>query len=264
MAKGKALIIGLNRVDAEQYQGWEGPLNCAENDANAIAGLAAEKGFENTLLLTADATKAAVKNTILAAAEELQPGDMFFMYYSGHGNSVKDRSGDEGDDGKDETLCLYDNQMLDDELYALWPKFAPGVRVLVLADCCHSGSITRNAIDDDLVVKAMDERSSNRVLRRDPEKYKRMRQGIDKQGEIAATVQLISGCQDHQQSFESKSRGHGQMTAALLGLMAKGSATSYVDAHAKILAEMPDFQQPNYLVIGAESPEFQQEAPFTI
>ncbi|MGK0222619.1 MAG: putative caspase-like protein, partial [Limisphaerales bacterium] len=155
-AKGMALVIGVEHVDETKYRGWSGKLNCTSNDANAIAELAKEKGFSTTLLLTSDATTHGVKEGILHAASELESGDIFFMYYSGHGGSTNDKSADEAGDGKDETLCLYDAQLLDDELYVLWPHFAAGVRVLVVADCCHSGSMTRNAVDDDLVVRAMD------------------------------------------------------------------------------------------------------------
>ena len=38
---------------------------------------------------------------------------------------------------------LNDRQLLDDELYALWGYFQAGVRILVLSDSCHSGTVTR-------------------------------------------------------------------------------------------------------------------------
>lgn len=215
-------------------------------------------------MITRDATTHGVKDSILQTADALESGDIFFMYYLGHGGSTNDKSADEAGDGKDETLCLYDAQLLDDELYVLWPHFAAGVRILVVANCCHSGSMTRNAVDDDLVVRAIDERSANLLMRADPERYSRVRSGLETGGEISATVKLISGCQDHQQSFEAKSLGHGQMTSALLALMEEGRAQCYADTHATILERMPKFQQPNLFEIGVENPRFDSEAPFTI
>ena len=50
------------------------------------------------------------------AAKALKPGDLFFLTYSGHGGQVPDVTGDE-DDKQDETWCLYDGQLIDDELY---------------------------------------------------------------------------------------------------------------------------------------------------
>ena len=80
-----------------------------------------------------------------SAAKTLQGGDLFFLTYSGHGGQVPDVNGDEADK-KDETWCLYDGQLIDDELYFELSKFAAGVRILVLSDSCHSGTVTREAI----------------------------------------------------------------------------------------------------------------------
>ena len=53
-------------------------------------------------------------------------------------------SGDEADK-QDETWCLYDGQLIDDELYFELSRFKAGVRILVLSDSCHSGTVTRGA-----------------------------------------------------------------------------------------------------------------------
>jgi hypothetical protein len=39
---------------------------------------------------------------------------------------------------------LYDRQLIDNELYALWARFRPGVRICVISDSCHSGTVTRD------------------------------------------------------------------------------------------------------------------------
>ena len=64
------------------------------------------------------------------------------LTYSGHGGQVPDVSGEEADK-LDETWCLYDSQLIDDELYMELGKFAAGVRILVLSDSCHSGTVVR-------------------------------------------------------------------------------------------------------------------------
>src|SRR4030065_82189 len=52
-------------------------------------------------------------------------------------------NGDAEDDGLDETWCLYDGEFLDDELFELWTKFQPGVRILAFSDSCHSGTVLK-------------------------------------------------------------------------------------------------------------------------
>ena len=92
-----------------------------------MAALADAVGYHATTLLTMEATREAVIGAIKGAAASMQAGDIFLMTYSGHGGQVPDFSGDEAlerqGDYEDETLCLYDGQLIDDELYALWAAF---------------------------------------------------------------------------------------------------------------------------------------------
>jgi metacaspase-1 len=141
--KALSLHIGLNGVSAAAYSGWDGPLAACEFDANDMAAIAESRGMQPTVLLTKKATRAAVLAGLRNAAKKLSAGDLFFLSYSGHGGQVPDTSGDETDDKQDETWCLYDGQLIDDELYLELSRFAAGVRVLVLSDSCHSGSVTR-------------------------------------------------------------------------------------------------------------------------
>ena len=137
-----SLHIGLNAVSAASYEGWSGPLAACEFDANDMAALARSRGMKSTVLLTKKGTRAGVLAGIRKAAKALRKGDLFFLTYSGHGGQVPDVSGDEPDKN-DETWCLYDGQLIDDELYLELSRFAAGVRILVLSDSCHSGSVTR-------------------------------------------------------------------------------------------------------------------------
>ncbi|MEY8842903.1 D-Ala-D-Ala carboxypeptidase family metallohydrolase, partial [Cribrihabitans sp. XS_ASV171] len=144
--RGMSLHVGLNTVDPGHYAGWDGALTACEADAHAMQAIAVAEGFEPVQLLTADATRAQVVAEIERAAKELVAGDMFLFTVSGHGGRIPDFNQDEDHDGDqkmDETLCLYDFQIADDELYMLWTKFRPGVRVLMVPDTCHSGSMAR-------------------------------------------------------------------------------------------------------------------------
>ncbi len=130
MAKGLALTIGLNAVDPRHYEGWSGKLNACEADARDMADIARSRKFKVQRLLTRRATRRAVLGGIARAASALRSGDIFLLTYSGHGGQVPDRNHDEPD-AQDETWCLYNGELIDDEIHQALGRFKPGVRVLV-------------------------------------------------------------------------------------------------------------------------------------
>jgi len=144
-ATALSLHIGLNAVSAAAYEGWDGQLAACEFDAKDVTAIARGRGMKPTTLLTKKATRAALLAAMRKAAKALRSGDLFSMTYSGHGGHVPDTNGDEPD-RKDETWCLDDGQLIDDELYLKLSKFEAGVRVLVPSDSCHSGSVTRDRV----------------------------------------------------------------------------------------------------------------------
>jgi hypothetical protein len=142
MSRGISLHIGLNFVDPTAYDGWDGELSGCINDANDLRDLASARGFTPTRLIDGEATSGSVVSAINAAAESLQSGDHFLLTYSGHGGQMPDETGQETD-GMNETWVLWDRQLLDNELYALWSRFRAGVKIFMLSDSCHSGTVIR-------------------------------------------------------------------------------------------------------------------------
>ena len=71
MTKGISLHIGLNSVDPQQYDGWSGPLDACEADANDMTDLAESQGFTAEKLLTKKATRKTVLDGIASAAKNL-------------------------------------------------------------------------------------------------------------------------------------------------------------------------------------------------
>ena len=155
--KGVALCIGLDALDPSHYGGWSGELWACEFDANDMRDIAKSQGFDvqwnaaipDGVLLTTAATRKAVLDAMGAAAEQLVAGDIFMISYSGHGGQVLDKNGDEKSNGPDdlldETWCLYDGEMLDDELHKAFRGFKAGVRILMFSDSCHSGTVAKDA-----------------------------------------------------------------------------------------------------------------------
>ncbi len=268
MARGISLHVGLNRVDPRHYDGWDGKLLACEYDARDMARLAKAATFRTRTLLTPKATSEAFINAITKSATELKTGDFFLLTYSGHGGQVPDRNGDE-EDGKDETLVLYDRQLVDDELSALWSHFAPGVRILVLADCCHSGTNVRAALYHGVGVasrfRALPEGVAERTYKKHRALYDRI-QMTNRDGEkvaINASVLLISGCQDNQLSADGDR--NGLFTENLLKVWKAGAFSgSYTKFHRSIQTSMPPWQSPNLYRAGLRDYRYENQKPFTI
>ncbi|MCD8540796.1 MAG: caspase family protein [Leadbetterella sp.] len=142
--KGYSLHIGVNKVDENHYPGLP-ELGAAVNDAEFWQQYAAESGYRSALLVDDQATTGAVTGQLEEYAALMQPGDILLLTYSGHGGQIPNKKNDDVDLEKmDQTWCLYNEQLLDDELYECFAKFEEGTRILVVSDSCHSGTITKD------------------------------------------------------------------------------------------------------------------------
>ncbi|HEX2495776.1 MAG TPA: caspase family protein [Gaiellaceae bacterium] len=281
MARGLSVHVGLNEVDPAHYNGWDGALAACQADAEDMEALARSRGFETTKLLTREATADAIKAAIGKAAEELEAGDILFVSYSGHGGQVPDTNGEEETDSSDETWLAYDRQIVDDELFALWTGFKPGVRIIVLSDSCHSGSVNKNIeepVPDPVATaeEAAKQEPRYRALPRDTmiatyraneELYDGIQRAVPSSTssteDLGARVLLISGCQDDQLSRDGIK--NGAFTGKLLEVWDDGAwRGGYPEFHEAIRSRMPDDQQPNFNPVGAENPEFDRQDPFTV
>jgi metacaspase-1 len=278
MPKGIALTIGLNAVDPNHYGGWSGNLNACEADAEDMAAIARQQGFTVTTLMTKAATRSHVMEGIKHSALELKTGEIFMLSYSGHGGQVPDRSNDEPDD-QDETWCLYDGQLIDDELYLLLGQFAVGVRILVFSDSCHSGTVAKMAYltgttaarasadeGGQIRYRAMPDNVALRTYRTNKPFYDGLQEGKtpkDSQPDPKASVLLISGCQDNQLSQDGAF--NGLFTGQLLRVWKDGLFRgNYRTFHRSIVRRMPPDQTPNLYAVGASDPSFLRQKPFTI
>jgi metacaspase-1 len=272
MAKGISLHIGLNAVNPAHYAGWSGPLNACEADAEDMVALAKAQGIQNaTTLMTKQGTRTKVLGGIAKAAKMLKAGDLFFLTYSGHGGQLPDQNGDEKD-GDDETWCLYDGELVDDELYSALGKFANGVRIVVLSDSCHSGSVVKDVAllasinTTDTVYRAMPDAVALRTYRQNRAFYDPILSKADTakaQANIRANVLLISGCQDNQLSQDGTF--NGLFTAMLLRVWNSGKFNgSYRQMHGAIVKQMPANQTPNLFLLGPSTSKFDTSKAFVV
>jgi hypothetical protein len=287
-ARALSLHLGLDSVDAAHYGGWEGELTACERDAKDMAALARSRKMQSTVLLTKRATRNATLAALRAAARKLRSGDLFFLSYSGHGGQVPDVTGEEPDK-QDETWCLYDGELIDDELYLELSRFPAGVRILVLSDSCHSGTVTRarplpgRSRMMPPAVASRTYESHKRFydqLQRDVAKAAGTSRAIDPDAALAnvhaitsprltridekskAAIILISGCQDDQTSMDGDR--NGAFTEQLLKVWDRGKYRgTYTRLHAAIRSRMPKTQQPNLFLLGPAA-RFAKEQPFTV
>src|SRR5262245_35847253 len=79
MAKGLSIHIGLNRVDPQAYNGWDGVLAGCVKDAQAMRDIATAQGFIPTVILNEQANADRVITELGQAALQLDSGDMLLV-----------------------------------------------------------------------------------------------------------------------------------------------------------------------------------------
>jgi hypothetical protein len=271
MTKGYSVHIGLNSVNASSYDGWPGTLRACENDARDMAAIASALGYQPTILLTKAATARRVIAAITKAAAAMQAGDIFWLTYSGHGGQVPDRNGDEatadaGEIGEtadryDETWVLYDRMLVDDELWALWALFPAKSRIVLLSDSCHSGTVSRAPLVPSRKPAVASRRMPMDVEERTYAAHKRTYDRIQRSvppreaAAVGATILLVSGCQDNQESLDG--RVNGLFTEHLLSAWDNGAFTGSLKRMRDVVSKrMPPTQTPNYYVVGPANRSF--------
>lgn len=133
----KVLAFGLTKVDPAHYQGWNGDCPGCDLDAERMVALFKKYGWDAHLYLNEQCTKENVVREIIRLSLDMAACDQLLIYVSCHGGQVKDINGDE-EDGQDETICLWDGQLVDDNLEDIWNDIPRGVDVVFFTDSCNS------------------------------------------------------------------------------------------------------------------------------
>ena len=279
MTRGISIHIGLNSVSTQHYGANVAPLSTCEQDAKDMQSLATAQNFKSSfLLLSENATRSAVASVIELASQELKSGDTLLLSYSGHGAYVFDTSGDE-DDHLDETWCLYDGQFLDDELLKLWTLFEEGVRILVLSDSCHSGTVAKafpNAVEKESKLfqkKLLTPKVAQEVYMKNVDYYKNIEEQVGEvsEADIKASVKLLAACQDPQVSYTLTFAKNSIFTEKLKEIWNHGTFEGdYQTFFERIRDEvstldfLPTVQTPNLLNIGQANEAFDNAKPFSL
>eukprot|EP00928_Gymnodinium_smaydae_P048119 TRINITY_DN32155_c0_g1_i1.p1 TRINITY_DN32155_c0_g1~~TRINITY_DN32155_c0_g1_i1.p1 ORF type:complete len:356 (+),score=79.71 TRINITY_DN32155_c0_g1_i1:69-1136(+) len=166
-------------ICALDYKRTAQPLSCTVDGRN-VEKLARVSGVKDlTVMMNEECTIDNVSRKIREIGARCEDDDFFVFYFSGHGVSVPDHDGDE-DDGLDEAFVFCDRFgqisastcMTDDDFAELMTDSMPkGLRIAVLTDCCHSGTIAdfSNPAWDDFeafsIAGCLDEQTSGDIGR---------------------------------------------------------------------------------------------------
>ena len=146
-AEIRAVVIG-----ADQYRELPN-LGGAVADARDLSESLGRAGAWVTTLLDRNVTREALLESWQDAVAGAQPDDVLMLAFAGHGIQVPDTNGDELD-GLDEAFVLPGfrlgtrddaNLIRDDEIEQIIREVTPRL-VLLIADSCHSGTVSR-AVD---------------------------------------------------------------------------------------------------------------------
>lgn len=134
-----ALVIGNNSYQTASYPA----LASAVNDATGVAQTLKERyGYETTLLL--NASRLDILSALNTLREDLTPDDNLLVYYAGHGEL-----GSDGDQGYwipvDGQPFAPDTWISNAAISAILDTMLAR-HVLVVADSCYAGAMTRSAV----------------------------------------------------------------------------------------------------------------------
>lgn len=152
------LAIGINDYDHQQQ------LAGAKRDAEDIAQTFGRLGADVTLLRNREATRARVEAEWSALLGRARSGDTVIFSYAGHGGQEPDKEPLDEADGLDEAFLLsgfdpdprrpgFGERILDDTIHDWFEQgSALGLRIILVADACYSGTMTRGMPDYRAVV----------------------------------------------------------------------------------------------------------------
>lgn len=249
-----ALCIGIN-----DYPGTGSDLSGCVNDANDWAKALKARKFTVGKLLNKKATGKNIRNAIKELIAKARKLDLVVIQYSGHGSYVPDREGDEPDN-VDECLCPYDirtkGPIVDDELFDLFNAKREGVKIVMISDSCHSGTVARfSPIKTPSAIRG--KKTSQRKVRFLPPATFLKKQELAGLGAGRAIRRsnppgryaslLLAACQDTEYSYDScfHDRPNGAFSYVALKKLSKLSANAtYRQWHKAIRTALPSQEYP--------------------
>ncbi len=284
-----ALIIGVgnypNRTDGASWSNLS-----SKNDIDLVKTMLKNQKFDEKNIVEILDEKATATNVLKALDNllaKLNAGDIVYIHYSGHGQQIADWDAkdypnvkfitkDEGEDGLDEALALYnapmeyfegykyDEHLIDDQLdyyvSAIETKLGKNGHIVIVLDSCHSGSGTRGS-------EPTKKRGSSTVCA--PKNFRKTYNVEDNKGYKSGEgiKAIFMGCKDEQVNYEINVNGVGygsltySLVSAITNLKGQSSYKNVFDlVYGKLLVNSEgkqnaekDFDDANSLFFGGST-----------
>ncbi len=277
--KGYSLHIGINEVSAEYYGDIVPKLYGCIKDMQKMKSLAVKLGYQTKTLENEAATSSRILDEIKSLSETAKPGDMVLITYAGHGAPIIDENNDEPD-GYDEAWVTYDGFLIDDKIYQSFQEFKKGVKILVVTDSCHNGTVTRlvnfnkykkRSLRGDIRYRFLELDLVNQILSRNGQTQRSLKiteKKKDKssktgQIELNVPVKLLAACADDQVAGENQNGG--LFTYHLIETFNNfNNSITYTSLIDNVKTRMPSSQQPQITDEGLTDNEFDALMAFSI
>lgn len=141
------LLVGMNTLDHSRYGSKysDAPLSGAYSDIGNMKYMLRKSGYTTSqisVLWNGEATRKRILDSlssIATRAAKNKMNNLIIFYFTGHGDQIEDKNNDE-EDGQDEVLVCYDQELIDDDINKIWVTISPNIRILMIVDACHAGT----------------------------------------------------------------------------------------------------------------------------
>jgi hypothetical protein len=132
------LHVAVSSPHPLRFRGFPALFGC-ERAAEAMEQLARTAGFQTEI--STDRTSGTRESiTRWFKAQIASPPDVLLFTFAGHGARLRNRDRDEREEF-DQALVCYDEMLVDDGIYRLLQQFPSRTLVVMIAECCYSGSL---------------------------------------------------------------------------------------------------------------------------
>jgi len=248
MPKLYALLVGINKYHPRSgVTRLSGCVNDMQSVKQFIKKQYADLTPDCKELINTQATRANIINTFRShLIKNAKEGDTVLFFYAGHGSNTQSATPFRKFDGigQDETLVCYDSRLpgnydlTDKEIAVLLSEIKEGVHVAVIADSCHSASLTRSnrpELEDTVGLKKRHAPGTNEnralesyLLKPDNFYAKQASVQIPRSKHV-----LMSACNRDEFAWETADQ-RGLFTTNLLRVLEKNPNISYQDLFARV------------------------------